>query len=236
MNFRSSSINFLGAVVALMVVCNANQVIPPAMLAGRGHKSAVGYFNVTGAKSRIASRRGNTTPVRNELLVCCGPPDAIVEKSVHQTCSECKRLCETIGMNVKYGGFWQIEHCRCHKAKSCPNIGYVRQVTFDGGDTEHTQNTDSSSSTRYGSFATAAAYKAVFYRTSYVSCISTFVTAVLYVLIIENNQYLNFAQHLMMSFTLLTYVNAVSLFQKRPTIDDFRLSGMYITCNALILL
>jgi len=228
MNFRSSSINFLGAVVALMVVCNAIQVIPPAMLAGRGHKSAVGYINVTGAKSRIVSRRGSATQVRNELLVCCGPPDAIVEKSVHQTCSECKKLCETVGMNVKYAGSWQIEHCRCHKAKSCPNIGYVRQVTFDGSDTEHTQNSyiDSSSSTRYGSFATAAAYKAVFYRTSCVSCISMFVTAVLYVLSIGNNQYSTFAQHLMMSFTLLTYVNAVSQFQKRPTIDDFRLSGM----------
>lgn len=228
MNSRSFSINLLTAVVALIVVCNALRVSPPARLAGRDHKSTVGYINFIGGKSRNASRRENATQVRNTPLVCCGPPDAIVEKSVNQTCSECKHLCETVGMNVKCGGSWLIKHCRCYKTKSCPYIRYERQVTFDDGDTERTQNNyiDSSSSTRYGSFATAAAYKTIFYRTSMVSCISMCVTAVLYVFIIGNNQYSTYAEHLMMSVTLLIYMNAVTQFQRRPTIDDFQLSGM----------
>jgi len=228
MNSRSSSINFLAAVVALIIVCNALPVLPPARLAGHKNKSAVGYINITGAKSRIASRRENSTKVRNTSIVCCESFDAIVKKSVDQTCLECKNFCSML-MKVFNGDNWHINNCRCPKTKSCPNIGYVRQVTFDGGDTKRTQNNfiSSSSSTRYGSFATAAAYKTVFYRTSCISCISMLVISVLYVVFsIGHNQYSTYVQHLMMCFTLLTYVNAVAQLQKRPTIDDFRLSGM----------
>lgn len=235
MNSRSSSIHFLAAVIALMVICNAFQVIHPAILEDRDHKSAVSYINVTGGKSRIASRRENTTQIRNTSLVCCGPPDAIIEKSVYQTCSECKKLCESTGRDVKNGGSWQIDHCHC--LKGYPNIDYVRQVISDGSDTERIQDNyiGSSSSTRYGSFATVSMYKTVFYLMSCASCISMFIAAFLYVLGIGNNQYNTYDQHLMMSITSLTYVNAVTQFQKHPTIDDFRLSGMKVTCNALIL-
>lgn len=227
MNFHSSSINFLVAVVSLMVVCNGIPMSPPARLAGHDRKSAVVYNNVTSAKSRIASSK-IATQDRNTLIVCCGPLDSIDDKSVHQTCLECIKMCKTKGMAVNLSGFWQIEHCRCNIPKFCPNIGYVRQVTFDDSCTERTQNNyiSSSSSTSYGSFATSAAYKTVFYRASYVSCISMIAIAFLYVFGVRNNQYITYSQNLLMSFTLLTYVNAVAHFQKHPTIDDFRLSGM----------